>query len=187
MTQQLEVSILAAPVAAIDSRALSQAWYSALRLARDGRQTPEVRRSLARSEVAQPAARLEHAEEQSFQADVQVLCRHRRRLTLATCAGSDERHPIARGRMPRTTLAERIERAFSDLSGQPRRATLSMGRGNARVVVMLQTRGKRAMLLALCRPELRAVVGRALAEARLRLAARGIGVELQAVGGRGCS
>ena len=35
MTQQLEVSILAAPLAAIDRRVLSQAWYSALRLARD--------------------------------------------------------------------------------------------------------------------------------------------------------
>ncbi len=33
MTQQLHVSILAAPLAAIDPRALSQAWYSALRLA----------------------------------------------------------------------------------------------------------------------------------------------------------
>ncbi len=30
MTQQLEVSILAAPLAAIDRRVLSQAWYAAL-------------------------------------------------------------------------------------------------------------------------------------------------------------
>jgi hypothetical protein len=37
MTQQLEVSILAAPLAAIDRRALSQAWYSALHLARPDR------------------------------------------------------------------------------------------------------------------------------------------------------
>lgn len=37
MTAQLEVSILAAPVAAIDPRALSQAWYSALRF---GPRTP---------------------------------------------------------------------------------------------------------------------------------------------------
>ena len=37
MTQQLEVSILAAPLAAIDRRALSQAWYSALHLARSDR------------------------------------------------------------------------------------------------------------------------------------------------------
>ncbi|MGB8909134.1 MAG: hypothetical protein WCC84_10335 [Candidatus Cybelea sp.] len=33
------------------------------------------------------------------------------------------------------------------------------------------------MLLALCRPELRSVVGRALAEARCALAARGFGIE----------
>ncbi|HEY1429269.1 MAG TPA: hypothetical protein VGF18_06830, partial [Candidatus Tumulicola sp.] len=37
MTEQLRVSIVAAPLAAIDPRALSQAWYSALHLARESR------------------------------------------------------------------------------------------------------------------------------------------------------
>ena len=44
MTQQLEVSILAAPLAAIDRRALSQAWYSALHLARPDRRLVPVTR-----------------------------------------------------------------------------------------------------------------------------------------------
>src|SRR6202034_3463065 len=45
MTQQLEVSILAAPLAAIDRRALSQAWYSALHLATPDRRAVPLRES----------------------------------------------------------------------------------------------------------------------------------------------
>src|SRR5262249_9260843 len=40
MTQQLGFSILTAPVAAIDRRSLSQAWYSALHLARNASLEP---------------------------------------------------------------------------------------------------------------------------------------------------
>jgi len=44
MTDRLRVSVVAAPLAAIDPRALSQAWYSALHLARERpTQTPQSR------------------------------------------------------------------------------------------------------------------------------------------------
>ena len=55
MTQQLEVSILAAPLAAIDRRALSQAWYSALHLAGPDQQgRPFLRPHGAKRTLAAP-------------------------------------------------------------------------------------------------------------------------------------
>jgi hypothetical protein len=186
ITQQLEVSILAAPLAGMDRRALSQAWYSALRLTPKAQQITPVRRrahreagidvqrrSIDRSDTAactNAATRI---------APVGVA----RRVTL----GFDEEASLLPRRAPRSTLAERIEHAFADVGSRPKRATFSMGPGHARVHVILQTTGARTTLLALCRPQLRGVVGRALAQARLALAQRGIGVELRAVGERACS
>ncbi len=184
MTQRLEVSILAAPLAAIDRRALSQAWYSALRLA------PQAQRTYAVRSPARPMVGLNargcppRVAETLRRAGVEIPRVH---LTLATPSviSSDEaREGVLCRRSP---LAARIERAFAGPSAHPKRATFSMGRGNARVHVILQTKGEQATLLAICRPELRAVVARALAQARSALAARGIGVELRWSGGRGCS
>jgi hypothetical protein len=187
ITQQLQVSILAAPVAAIDSRSLSQAWYSALRLAHGGVQARAMRPPFARAEVAGARARRERIVEMPFRAGVQPLCRRSARHDLSSCAARREGDDAVHGGTLRRTLAEWIERAFSDPSAQPRRTTLSMGRGSARIVVILQTRGDRAVLLALCRPELRGIVGRALAQARMTLAVRGIGLELRAIGRQACS
>lgn len=177
MTAQLEVSILAAPVAAIDPRALSQAWYSALRL---GLQAPpplvirmhvDRAQTLAdRSTSPAPAQALRSQQCDRPRAGAQ---RPQRRIV----SGGESWNNALRYRAARTLLAERIERAFAGSNAHPKRATFSMGRGTARVVVILQTKGKRTMLLALCRPELRSVVGRALAQARCALAARGLRIE----------
>lgn len=185
MTQQLEVSILAAPLAGMDRRALSQAWYSALRLAPKARRiSPEGacphRETGVRVRASSPAAS-ETVRHASVEARITPLVCARR-----TPLGFDEGSQALR--RPRSrTLAERIERVFADLRSHPKRATFSMGRGNARVHVILQTAGERTTLLALCPPELRGVVGRALAQARLALAQRGIGVEMRALGDRRCS
>jgi hypothetical protein len=55
------------------------------------------------------------------------------------------------------------------------------------VHVILQTGGDRSALVALCRPELEAIVSRALAQAGQALAARGIAVEIRARGVARCS
>jgi hypothetical protein len=102
-----------------------------------------------------------------------VHCRPRRFSSV--CAGAENKNALRR-RASRSPLAERIERAFTGSQDLPKRATLSIGRGAARVHVILQTTGERATLIAVCRPELRSVVGRALADARLALAARGLRV-----------
>lgn len=182
MTHELEVSILAAPLAQMDRRALSQAWYTALRLASNGniagaRPTP-VRVAPALRVVYPFTERLKPGAPSSVAAAATTS--HSRRATLV----SDDVQSLA-ARVRRFTLAERIERAFVGAPMRPKRATFSLGRGSARVHIILQTIGDRPILVALCRPEVRTVVGRALAEARLALARRGIGLELCALEKRG--
>lgn len=176
MTAQLELSILAAPVAAIDPRSLSQAWYSALRFGTQAPPDSVVRSHGDRTQTltnrSTPAADAQAL--RSRQCDRPRAAVERRGRAVA---GGDSSNNALRYRAARALLAERIERAFAGSNAHPKRATFSMGRGTARVVVILQTNGKRTMLLALCRPELRGVVGRALAEARCALAARGFGIE----------
>lgn len=184
MTEQLEVSILAAPLAAIDRGVLSQAWYSALRL---GAQKPlpcaAVSRALQGSPSApprgaRPAGRLAAALPRPAGLALPRAAKSRV-LQEAQCV----RPRTARA--PRPQLARAIETAFSDAA--LRRATFTLGRGSARIVVVLQTKGNQITLIALCRPHLRAAVARALAQARVALAARGIGVELRAEGAGACS
>jgi len=93
------------------------------------------------------------------------------------------RIPVDRDAVP---LSLRIERRFAYSASQIKRATFSMGRGEARVHVILQTNGNVATLVALCRPQMRAVVARALAHARFALAARGFVLDLEMRGER-CS
>jgi len=177
MTQQLELSIIAAPLGAIDRRALSQAWYSALRIA-------------ARREPA-PACgnpRFCHALEPRVLSHTATEMERRVSVTSSPRAGSAEARKrlqnLAQGPHLRLTtrsaLAAQIERAFFRARAYPKRATLSMGRGRARVHVILHTSGTKVALLAVCRPEMREIVARALAQARAALALSGIDAELTA-------
>ncbi len=182
MTHELEVSIVAAPLEAIDRRALSQAWYSALHLAVPAREIRDKpggqRRStspVAAYRAAAPGCRKGTKPYLYSKCAVRVI----RRVPFAGEA------PMVRP-TSQSRLAARIARAFAAAS-MPKRATFSLGRGNARVHVVLQTTPTRTMLVALCRPELRADVGQALAQARAALAARGIALDLRKIGGRVCS
>jgi hypothetical protein len=185
MTQELEVSILAAPLGAIDRRSLSQAWYTALRLAPGGRKAPDDfasdRRTRQPAVSGQPRAANvvpQRAGAQPFPIRAAV---HKQSAIADVCRNALHRQAL------RPPLARRIERAFADPNSRARRATFSLGRGNARVHVILQSKGDRTVLLAICPPEARDVVSRALAQARRALAARGIGLELPRDGGRRCS
>jgi hypothetical protein len=185
MTQQLEVSILAAPLAAIDRRALSQAWYSALHLARQDQRLVPARECGPRIVATQNEPKLQ---------DETDLCRPRAaelrgehfvqikplQVTMQSGAGRISANRVA---LP---LSQRIERRFAHSTSHLRRATFSMGRGAARVHVILQTNGNVATLVALCRPQMRGVVARALAQARLALATRGVLLDCETRGKR-CS
>lgn len=187
MTQQLKVSILAAPLAAIDRRTLSQAWYSALRLAREEQSPARVNGcKLDAAFVREPAPRRDEMTVERLRGAATRSPRVAKPTTTVTSGEEEPRKAVAR-RSLRSPLAQRIERAFSDRRPQLKRATFSIEHGGARVHLILQTRGSSAALVALCRPELRNVVARALAQARFALAARGIGLEVETKGVRRCS
>jgi hypothetical protein len=170
-TQQLGISVLSAPLAAIDRRALSQAWYSALHLAQD--HAPVARGSTRVVALARPARlqALPARQTPPARASGGVLARaHASQTSPARPALAVER------RTPRTLLARRIERALLD----PRL------RG-ARIVVMLHGAGDRVRLVALCAPSARRAVAAALEEARFALASRGIALHAGVVGEGPCS
>lgn len=184
MTQQLEISVLAAPLSAIDRRALSQAWYSALNLARDVTpSTPRTDVGVAAKSLSQKLSRPVPAGRIGRSASPRVPTPPALGTARPVVAEIASRQ---RGRLV-VPLARQIERRFLGAPLAVKRATFSIGNGGARVHVVLQTTGSSAILIALCRPQMREIVARALAEARRVLAARGIVVELAAKGLHRCS
>lgn len=175
MTEQLGFSILAAPIAAVDRRALSQAWYSALHLAhgsspRAAAAPSAEQRVLERTPIAKAYQSFVNANAKAHALDARVPLRERRMA--AAEPGALER------RASRSALARAIERTFLDPRAQVRRATFAVGDGADRVHVTLQTIGKRVRLVAVCAPNARPAVSKALAQARFALAERGIEVSL---------
>jgi hypothetical protein len=178
MTEQLELSILGSPLAAIDRRVLSQAWYSALHLADSARAEPattEQRATAATRSLAKSASSIESKLLPARRAEPRAA--RRPQLKPPASATPQNLARIADRRI--VPLSQRIERRFAQAPVQVRRATFSMGRGAARVFVVLQTNGSVATLIAFCRPEMRAIVARALAAARFALTAHGLVIDLQ--------
>lgn len=172
-TEPLQFSVLAAPVAAIDRRALSQAWYSALY-----RQAAPVRnaqpaapskppRHGARTPLTQPRA------SDDARAIGHAPCRMERSDNGIRAAAGMERRQI------RCALARKIERAMLRPQGAPKRATFRIRGVPGRVHVMLRGGARGMQLVAVCSRNARAQVGAALAQARYALAARGISVDAQ--------
>jgi hypothetical protein len=170
MTQQLPFSILSAPLAAIDRRALSQAWYSALHLTQSGLSPNRAsrvpvchpERSEARSKEAPGAFRTANPPSG-------FIGRPHRKASTTTRVDRDTAE-----RRVRSALARKIEAALLDPSRRCERATFTIEGTGARVHVALRTAGGRARLVAICPPSARTRVARALEEARYALAARGI-------------
>jgi hypothetical protein len=166
MTQQLGFSILTAPLAAIDRRALSQAWYSALHLA-----SPPAVREPAGARVALP-----RSSERALHPHGAVHRSHRTPSIRFVPV-----QPGARGgcnaaglerRAPRSPLARRIERCFLDPARRVERASFTLSGGKSRVHVALQSSADGLRLIAVCPPSVRDAVSHA--QARYALAARGI-------------
>jgi hypothetical protein len=169
MTQQLAFSILTAPIAAIDRRALSQAWYSALHLARSGE--PPSLAAAARDEMPPreygtrlATTRHEYARSAKFGG----VARGRDPGSKPSLAAMPDRRAV------RSTLARRIERTFLHSIARPKRATFTLDGTAARVHVALQTTPAGVRIIAVCQASMRTRVARALDEARYALAARGI-------------
>lgn len=177
MTQQLEMNALEAPLAAIDRRSLSQAWYSALRLARPQEcvVTPLGR---AANESFSLAANFSKSERKALAAQPAESRPARTRSSNAPPNAAQQ--GVARVADSRVIpLSQRIEHRFAQSPAPVKRATFSMGRGAARVFVVVQTNGNVTTLIALCRPEMRAIVSRALAAARFTLTTHGFVIDIQ--------
>jgi hypothetical protein len=167
MTQELKVSVLAAPLAAIDRRALSQAWYSALHFAGERTADAPVRPRRSASQLA-GAADCKRMDKTPQEAGVKEGARRR-----AHSNGGNARAFIgAERRASRSALARKIERTFLNPRTATQRATFAAA--GKRVHVMLHASNGGVRLVAVCPPAIRETVARALAQARFALAARGV-------------
>ncbi|MBV8375357.1 MAG: hypothetical protein JO302_07575 [Candidatus Eremiobacteraeota bacterium] len=169
MTERLQISVLSAPLACIDRRALSQAWYSALHRAREPKlQAPSRSRTFAQLSVSHriPATRSERV--RAFERGIVRLpsTGNVRELRLADVR--DER------RAERSRLARDIERVFRSAHTLGKRASFTFAMDGKRVHVILQSRGDRVVLVAVCSAAARGIVAAALVQARYALAGRGI-------------
>jgi|SRR5579872_1989652 len=173
MTQQLELSVVSAPLAAIDRRALSQAWFSALRLAHDppASATPRATRPQA---TAVERSRPDVPRTGDVPRESSIV-----RSTRETDRRVKRGEVLIERRAPRSPLARKIERVFLDPRTRIQRATFSVNGTRARMHVTLQTNGQRMRLVAICPPAVRTEVTQALAQARYALASRGIDLTVE--------
>ncbi len=184
LTQPLEISVLAAPLAAIDRRALSQAWYSALGYAAPCHSEGDAFCHPERSANGVSAKSKDQRAPWRRSLDSARLARYAR---------DDKAHSHAIGapsvrsaasvveRRRDSKLAQRVERKLLLKVGQRARASVAVAGG--RVHLVLQHRGERLHVVAFCPKRLEAAVARALAQARYALARRGISAQALLNGG----
>lgn len=174
ITQHLEFSVLTAPLAAVDRRGLSQAWYSALYgESRPVPQTANPKPALGAPRSPNPAPRR-----------VQSVACTRSGPSASKPAAHPEERPlpsngIADRRAPRSSLARKIERAFLDPKTRMQKASFTLDGGQGRVQVLLRACGENIKIVALCPRKATKQVTAALAQARYALARRGIALECE--------
>jgi len=166
------VAVVATRLPSIDRRALSQAWYSALHLqaASGVRSAPSRAAALASpGNVARPARDIERFVPRASSLPATRPAHPSRSATVAV----DRRAPAGE-------LARRIERAIArhTVMRSQAPATLSVKTGDGRVALLVRTDGGTTRIVALCAPQLRERVDRALAHARFSLAASGMSFEV---------
>lgn len=167
ITERFDLGVLSAPLAALDRRALSQAWYSALHLQREKPAEPKSTRSRpqAGSATSNPTPR--SAQAQRGMPKIEMARRAPVRATTVAVSVPRDRRAL------RCALAQKIERKFSARE-TPRPATFTLDGAQGRVQIILRSQGKRLELVAICAPRARSIVAQALAQARYALASRGI-------------
>lgn len=172
ITQHLEFSVLSAPLASVDRRSLSQAWYSALY----GDAAPPCESPA--SSATRAVTNGERGAESEPRTQLRAL-RPAQPSPIKASAPISPRIgvPESERRAARSPLARKIEHAFLRPHNAPRTAAFALGGSHGRVQIVLQQRGERVQLVAICPPRARERVARALAEARYALAARGIALD----------
>ena len=181
MTDSLSVSVVAAPLAAIDSRALSQAWFSALHLARE-RTTRNHPPNAALPETEQHGATSTKTRTASSEPHRTMLpCRA---YAGAPIRGGTNEAPVHR---VRATLTREVKFGAARRPKPPARAAFIVVDGSKRALVVIQTRGAATHVVAICSPAHRQAVAVALSEVRASLAVRGIALQSRVEANAACS
>lgn len=173
ISEELHFSVLTAPIAAVDRRSLSQAWFSALY---GTHQRPAGR-----------AAKLHDASGTALPQPRGTAEEPAPAATAHTSAADGPKAPVehtGRGvpierRSPRSELAMKIERRLQPTHAPLRGKTFSLDGALGRVRILLQSKGNRHNLIAICPRGAQPQVAAALAQARYALALRGIQLDVR--------
>jgi hypothetical protein len=182
ISQQLQFSVLAAPVATLDRRTLSQAWYSALY----GGGKCEAVQAKPRAGVRQTGTSpLSPSATSQSPRTAASMRRVNPQLHRGASPLDVDGTPYER-RAPRSPLARKIERAFLRPRSSARKTAFTIEGQQGRIHVLLQSRGSCLKLVAICPAHARVHVAAALAQARYALSLRGIDLDADAREARQC-
>ena len=166
-THQLNVSVLTAPIAQIDRRTLSQAWYSALHLARVQTPQPKASRPKPSTSMMQRVSSMQTEHEQAHRlpaaARLLPLGQVKRYSGFVTPERRAQRLPATRA----------IERALLHPLRKQHGAMLQLHDGSRCHISLLQRDGV-VHLVAVVSPKHVALVRQALDQARFALARSGV-------------
>lgn len=166
MPQAPAVTVLSAPLAHTDRRALSEAWYHALHLAAPPPREPVAHASLAAGRAASGRRRPEPARAEARASRNSVAEPARFPREPARIAAGERRLAV-------TPFARRLARAVVLGARRPQPSACTIRTGGGRIVVLVRGDGARSRIVAVCTPALRERVERAVAHARFALAACG--------------
>lgn len=164
-TENLRFSVLCAPLARVDRRTLSQAWYSALY--HDHSQARHA--PLHGAAISAPCAASSASSMPMSQAAKPASVRRAQLPEPAL-----PRLPAIDRRARQSPLARRIERRLCRKPLPSHTAATFRVGPKGRVRLLVRAAGSEVRLIAICAAEVRGQVGAALAQARYALAARGI-------------
>ena len=172
ISQQPGFTVLSAPVALCDRRALSQAWFSALHMHTQNAQAPAAVRATARAQRVAPslAQSIKTTGGIARTACVQTPPQRYSGTATPVPATVDRRHTPSK-------LARKIEQAFLREQNAPKQASFALEGDRGRVQILLRSAGGATQIVALCPPAAREVVSQALAQARYALSMRGIALQ----------
>ncbi|HLI95373.1 MAG TPA: hypothetical protein VKT72_04700 [Candidatus Baltobacteraceae bacterium] len=172
ITEQLQFSVLTAPVAMLDRRSLSQAWYSALYGAGGCAKSATVKAPNAKTLGGELNGAHTGTHETASR-----LSRAGTTVEAASKTADRSQGIPAERRAPRSALARKIERAFLRPRCASKKSSFTAEGEHGRVHVLLQSRGTQLKLVAICPEAARRQVADALAQARYSLAKRGIDLD----------
>jgi len=162
-----QLGMLAAPVACVDRRSLSQAWYSALY--GEGRPQPRAASPIRTGDCGTPGVRARRMPQAAAVREIQCAqtIKAQPQQSAATATGAAERRALP------TQLARRIERTLRRAPAVSK-ASLCVEAGGARVQLLFRSSSCGLHVVAICSAKVQRQVAAALLQARFALARRGI-------------